>query len=229
MTLKVRLFAMLRECAGQESIEVEVVDGTTVSELVALLKERQDIGELVDRIPVLVARNRSYADGQDRLCEGDELALIPPVSGGAESECAKESESPKVYVRITDQELKVDGLFARVGTPAAGAVVTFTGTTRDVPHLFYEAYIDMAVEKIEEIVTRVVEDHGLEAAAVEHRVGRVRRGEPSVVIATSAVHREQAFKGAREIIDSIKESAPIWKKEVAGTEEKWVREAGPQS
>ncbi len=223
MTLKVRLFAMLRERAGQETIELELPGEATVSDLISILKEREDIGELVERMPVLIARNRDYVDEHEQLAEGDELALIPPVSGGA---AGKEG---KVHVRVTSDALDPGLLMANVRRPKAGAVVTFLGTTRDVPYLEYEAYIEMAEEKICEIVERAVEAHGLEAAAVEHRVGRVELSEPSVVIATSAVHREHAFKGAREIIDSIKASAPIWKKEVGETEEKWVEGTRPQS
>jgi molybdopterin synthase catalytic subunit len=100
-------------------------------------------------------------------------------------------------------------------------VVSFQGVTRDVPELEYEAYAEMAEAQIAEIVARAVERHGLCAAAAEHRIGTVPLSEPSVVIAASALHRDAAFAGAREIIDEIKARAPIWKKEegewVAGT------------
>ena len=223
MTLKVRLFAMLREHAGQETIDIEISDGATVSELLSLLKEREDIGEMIERIPVLMARNRSYVDEQAPLEEGDELALIPPVSGGAAA------AGGPVHVRIKEGSIKTDELLEQVRRPTAGAAVTFFGTTRDVPYLHYEAYVEMAEEKIREIAERAVEEHGLEAAAVEHRIGRVERCEPSVVIAVSAVHREEAFTGAREIIDSIKATAPIWKKEAGEVEEKWVKGVRPPS
>ncbi len=221
MTLKVRLFAMLRERAGQETIDIEISDGATVSELISLLKEREDIGEMIERIPVLMARNRSYVDEHVSLAEGDELALIPPVSGGAAT------ERGSVHVRVKEDSLQADELLEYVRRPAAGAVVTFFGTTRDVPYLQYEAYVEMAEEQIREIVERAVKEYGLEAAAVEHRIGRVERCEPSVIIAVSSVHREEAFNGAREIIDSIKVSAPIWKKEAGELEEKWVEGVRP--
>src|SRR5919198_1500545 len=101
----------------------------------------------------------------------------------------------------------------------AGAVVTFSGVTREVDHLDYEAYIEMAGEQIEAIVAAAIERHGLCAAAAEHRVGRVPRSEPSVIVAASAPHRGEAFAGAREIIDEIKARAPIWKREEGG----WVQ------
>ena len=99
---------------------------------------------------------------------------------------------------------------------SAGAIVTFQGTTRDVERLEYEAYREMAEERIRAIVTDAVERHGLEAAAAEHRIGTVPRGLSSVIVAVSAAHREEAFAAAREIIDRIKSEAPIWKKEVEG-------------
>ena len=106
---------------------------------------------------------------------------------------------------------------------SAGAVVTFTGVTREVPELEYEAYAEMAERQMAEIVSRAVQRHGLCAAAAEHRVGTVPRSEPSVAIAVSAPHRDAAFAGAREIIDEIKARAPIWKKE----EGEWVRGTTP--
>src|SRR4051794_7157434 len=109
-----------------------------------------------------------------------------------------------------------------VGRPGAGAIVTFQGTTRDVDSLEYEAYREMAEEKIAAIVTQAIDRHGLEAAAAEHRVGAVPLTEASVVVAASAAHRAEAFAGAREIIDRIKAEAPIWKKEVEAGEQRWV-------
>jgi molybdopterin synthase catalytic subunit len=111
-----------------------------------------------------------------------------------------------------------------VRDPRAGAVVTFTGVTRDVPELEYEAYAEMAERQMAEIVSRAVQRHGLCAAAAEHRVGTVPLSEPSVAIAVSAPHRDAAFTGAREIIDEIKARAPIWKKE----EGEWVRGVTPR-
>jgi len=143
---------------------------------------------------------------------GAEIALLPPVSGGA---------GPHVAVRA--EPLSVDALAALVRDPRAGAVVTFSGVTREVAHLDYEAYAEMAVEAMRSIASAAIERHGLCAAAVEHRVGRVGLGEPSVVVAASAPHRGEAFAGAREIIDEVKARAPIWKKE----EGEWVEGTVP--
>jgi molybdopterin synthase catalytic subunit len=114
-----------------------------------------------------------------------------------------------------------------VGRPAAGAIVTFQGTTRDVDSLEYEAYAEMAEQRIGEILRECAERHGLQAAAAEHRVGSVPLGEPSVVVAVSAAHREEAFAGAREAIDRIKAEAPIWKREVEGESRRWAEGSAP--
>ena len=114
-----------------------------------------------------------------------------------------------------------------VGDPAAGAIVTFQGVTREVELLEYEAYAEMAEERIAAILRDCAERHGLRAVAAEHRVGAVPLGEPSVIVAVSAAHRGEAFAGAREAIDRIKAEAPIWKKEIAGGGEHWVEGAVP--
>jgi molybdopterin synthase catalytic subunit len=127
-----------------------------------------------------------------------------------------------VHVKVKDAPLAVAHIVGLVNRPGAGAIVSFQGTTRDVDSLEYEAYVEMAEERMAAIVVAACERHGLEAAAAEHRIGTVPLGQSSVVVAVSAVHREQAFAGAREIIDRIKAEAPIWKKEVEGGEERWV-------
>lgn len=223
MTVTVRLFAMLRERAGSDSLEVELDDGATVAELLAKLGERPELGELLDRMPVAMAVNREYASAATPLAAGDELALVPPVSGG--------SGEAEIQVRITEEPLSLEAVSGAVSRPGAGAIVSFQGTTRDVMRLDYESYSEMAEEKMEAILCDCVERHGLEAAAAEHRVGSVPLGEASVIVAVSAVHRGEAFAGAREAIDRIKAEAPIWKREVeAGAEGergRWVEGAAP--
>ena len=127
------------------------------------------------------------------------------------------------HVRVTEEPLALDPLVARVSDPRAGAVVTFTGVTRQVAELDYEAYVPMAERQMERIVADAIERHGLCAAAAEHRVGTVPLSEASVAIAVSAPHRAEAFAGAREIIDEIKARAPIWKRE----EGDWVSGSRP--
>ncbi len=218
MTVTVRLFAVFRERVGSDSIELEVDDGATVAEALERLAERPELTDLLERMPVRMAVNRDYADSDTQLSSGDELALVPPVSGG---------EHDRVYVRITDGPLSLELLTGLVSRPEAGAIVTFQGTTRDVSHLEYEAYREMAEERIAEILRECVEQHGLAAAGAEHRIGSVPLGESSVIVSVSAPHREEAFSAARKAIDRIKAEAPIWKREVDAAGSRWVEGTVP--
>jgi molybdopterin synthase catalytic subunit len=217
MLVQVRLFAMLRERAGADSVALELEDGATVQDAIEAVRRQHGLDELIERMPVVMAVNREYAPEESVLSEGDELALIPPVSGGSARTGAAE-----VHVRVTDEPLSLERLAGIVGRAAAGAIVTFQGTTRDVERLEYEAYREMAEEKMTAILGDAIERHGLDTAAAEHRIGSVARGLSSVIVAVSAAHREEAFAGAREIIDRIKAEAPIWKKEVEEGSERWV-------
>ena len=208
MQVRVRLFAGLRERAGSPEVALELPDGASVGDALAQLSG------LTEGVPVVLAVNRQYAQHDDILQAGDEVALIPPVSGGSVG---------VAHARVTDEPLLLDPLVERVRDPRAGAVVTFSGVTREVPELDYEAYRSMAEAKIGEIVTAAIERHSLCAAAAEHRVGVVALSEASVIVAASAPHRGQAFAGAREIIDQIKAQVPIWKQE----EGDWVTGVTP--
>jgi molybdopterin converting factor subunit 1 len=212
MEVTVRLFAMLRERAGARELTLELPDGARVRDALA------ELGDLAAGLPLVMAVNREYAPEDQVLDAGDELALIPPVSGG---------ETALVHARVTAEPLSLDGVTARVRDPRAGAVVSFQGVTREVDRLEYEAYAEMAEERIAAIVSDAVASHGLCAAAAEHRTGEVPLSEPSVVVAVSAPHRGEAFAGAREIIDRLKAEAPIWKKEVEGGEGRWVEGTPP--
>jgi MoaE-MoaD fusion protein len=208
----VRLFAMLRERAGSGEVVLDLPEGARVQDALDRL------GALAEGLPLVMAVNREYAPSEQVLAPGDELALIPPVSGG---------ERP--HVRVSREPLSLDAVTARVRDARAGAVVSFQGVTRDVDRLEYEAYAEMAEERMAEICVAAIERHGLCSAAAEHRVGDVPLSEPSVVVACSSPHRGEAFAGAREIIDRIKAEAPIWKKEVEGGEERWVEGTRPSA
>ena len=207
MEITVKLFAMLRERAGASEVTLELPEGARVRDAL------DSLADVTAGLPVVMAVNREYADGDDVLSADDELALVPPVSGG---------ETVLVHVRVTQDPLSVDALAGLVRNPAAGAVVIFEGITREVEALEYEAYVEMAEEKIEAILNEVKDRHGLTAVAAEHRVGLVPLSQPSVLVAASGPHREQTFAGAREAIDRIKAEAPIWKKELAGGDGRWV-------
>jgi MoaE-MoaD fusion protein len=210
MVVRVRLFAILRERAGRDAVELHLREGATVADALRVLSQTEPWGELLDRVPVQMAVNRDYAAPQTPLSPQDELALIPPVSGGA---C---DGGGRLHVRVSAEPLSLDRLARAVSDPGAGAVVIFQGVTREVERLDYEAYIEMAEQRIEQIMRECVAAHGLCAGAAEHRVGSVALGEPSVIVAASAAHRAEAFAGAREAIDRIKSEAPIWKREHAG-------------
>jgi molybdopterin converting factor subunit 1 len=228
MLVHVRLFASLRERAGTDSLELELWPGATVGDAMQLLGEHDSLGELLERMPVHMAVNRDYAAAGTVLAAEDELALIPPVSGGA-AHAGEPGEQVPIHVRVSDQPLLLQALSAAVGDPGSGAIVIFQGVTREVERLDYEAYTAMAEERIEAIVRDCVAAHDLRAVAVEHRVGSVPLGEPSVIVAVSAAHRAEAFAGAREAIDRLKAQAPIWKREhVAGEPGRWVPGTEPQ-
>jgi MoaE-MoaD fusion protein len=206
----VKLFAMLRERADAESVEVELAEGATVGDLLG------ELDQLIGALPVRAAVNREYSDPARRLAAGDEVALIPPVSGGSD-----------IHAALLAGPLSLDRLVRSVVRDGAGAVVTFQGITREVERLDYEAYAEMAERRIVEILTELHREHGLEAIAAEHRTGSVPLGEPSVIVAASSAHRPQAFAAARGAIDRIKSEAPIWKREVEGEEGRWVEGTTP--
>lgn len=220
MLVRVRLFAMLRERAGAREIELELPDGAQVSDALAAMSQ------LGDGLPLVMAVNRVYVRADAVLSPGDELALIPPVSGGEED--GGDQKDATLHARVSDQPLRLDELVARVTDPRAGAVVIFQGVTRTVARLEYEAYSEMAEAQMAAIVAAAIESHGLSRAAAEHRVGAVALSEPSVAVAVSAPHRGEAFAGAREIIDAIKAQAPIWKKEIEGGQATWVPGTPPR-
>jgi len=213
MRVTVRLFAILRQRAGRDTLELDLPDGARVSDALA------EVDDLAGGLTLVMAVNREYAAADHPLAAGDELALIPPVSGGA-------TTAPHVAIR--EEPLSADAVVARVRDPRAGAVVVFEGVTRDVGWLDYEAYVEMATERIGRIVAECVAEHGLEAAGAEHRIGSVALGEPSVIVAVSAPHREEAFAGARALIDRVKAEAPIWKVELDQGEKTRVEGTLPQ-
>ena len=160
MEVTVKLFAILRERAGARELTLELPEGARVQDAL------DSLGELADGLPLVMAVNREYADADAPLSPDDELALIPPVSGG---------EAALFHVRVTEDPLSVDALAAVVRNPAAGAVVIFEGVTRDVEALEYEAYAEMAEERIALILADVQARHGLTGAAAEHRIGAAPR------------------------------------------------------
>jgi molybdopterin synthase catalytic subunit len=221
MVVHVRLFAILRERARRDSIELSLRDGASVADALEALSEVEPLGELLSRLPIQMAVNRDYATGDTVLAPGDELALIPPVSGGAPGLGAGGAE---LHVRVCAEPISLERLSRAVAHRDAGAIVIFQGVTREVARLDYEAYVEMAEPRIERIMRECISAHDLCAAAAEHRVGSVALGEPSVIVAVSAPHRAEAFAGASDAIDRIKAEAPIWKREhLSGSQARWVQ------
>src|SRR5579871_6200594 len=197
MRVTVRLFAGLREQAGWSRREIE-------ADRVADVWGALELGAQPDGL--LYAVNREYAPEEQMLADGDEVAVIPPVSGGA--------------FLLSEKPLSLDAVVREVASDEAGAIATFTGTARrhsrgrTVDHLEYEAYEGMAEETMSRLADRLRERHELIGIAIHHRIGLVGLGEPSVVIAVSAAHRAGALAACREAIDLLKTEVPLWKKEV---------------
>jgi MoaE-MoaD fusion protein len=208
LRFRVRLFAGLRERAGAAERELELPDGARVADVWAPL----DLGEEPEGL--LYAVNRQYAPGDRLLADGDEIALIPPVSGGG--------------FRLTAEPIDVGSVIAEVADERAGAVATFLGTTRvhsrgrTVIRLEYEAYEGMAEKVMEEIAGGLLARYDLCRVAITHRVGVVGIGETSVAIAVSAPHREHALAACKDAIDTLKVEVPLWKKEVYEGGEEWI-------
>jgi molybdopterin synthase catalytic subunit len=201
----VRLFASLRELAGRREQSLDLADGATVADVWPALR----LGDAPAGLAHAV--NRGYVDASAPLRDGDEVALIPPVSGGA--------EEVRPHVEVTAEPIDLATVAARVAHPGAGAVVTFSGVVRDssrdraVEHLDYEVFEEMALEELRRIARHVATRHSLLGIAVVHRSGRCEIGETTVVIACAAAHRAEALAACGETIDTLKAHVPIWKKE----------------
>ncbi len=206
MEISVRLFAGLRELAASGSLQLRLAEGSTVNRAIAELRKGPLRG-LPEGTAFVTAVDREYVDRGRVLEDGDELALVPPVSGGG--------ADPVRHAELTAEPLDVEALRRTVADASSGATVVFVGTPRDVPSLEYEAYVEMARAQIAVLARQVAIEHGLVAVAVAHRTGTVALGEASIVVAVSAAHRAPAFEGARQLLDAVKAQAPIWKGERA--------------
>jgi molybdopterin synthase catalytic subunit/molybdopterin converting factor small subunit len=208
MRISVKLFAGLREQAGVRERTLDLPEDAAVAAVWPLL------GLGVEPAGLLYVVNREYAEPVRVLAEGDEVAVIPPVSGGA--------------FRLSEEPLSLDAVVREVASDDAGAIATFTGTTRAqargraVLRLEYEAYEGMAEDTMAAIAAELKERYDLVDVAIHHRTGTVGIGETSVVIAVSAAHRADALAGCRDAIDTLKERVPLWKKEFYEGGEEWI-------
>jgi molybdopterin synthase catalytic subunit len=207
--VRVRLFAALRERVGAPERELDLPEGACAADVWAALPE---LGE--EPPGLLYALNREYVPRDHRLADGDELAMIPPVSGGA--------------FRLTAEPIDLDAVVAEVADERAGAIATFVGTTRiesrgrTVTRLEYEAYEGMAEQEMARIADELLRRYRLVKVAITHRIGPVAIGEASVAIAVSAPHRADALAACKDAIDTLKETVPLWKKEIYEGGEEWI-------
>lgn len=220
ITVKVRVFSLLKEIVGSTRFELELPAGAAVSDLVdRLTADYPDLRRHLAHI--IVAVNHTYADRSRPLASGDEVALFPPVSGGSED----------THVSITAGPIDPLALLELTTEPGAGAVVTFSGVVRDqsggrpVEYLEYDAYREMAEAKLRQVIAEARQRWPkVRRVAAVHRTGRLELGETIVMIAASAPHREDgAFEAARYVIDRLKEIVPIWKKEGWADGEEWLQ------
>ncbi len=220
MKVNVRLFASYREVVGAGQVLLDLPAGATVRDAVAALRRQHprlsDIPELV------IAKNRDYVGLDDPIGDGDELALIPPVSGGAVRAGDR--------ILVSGDPLSIDAAIETVSGRDTGGIVIFLGTVRDasrgtaVQHLEYEAYPEMAEAKMREIAARLEGLHAPLRLAIHHRVGDLAIGEIAVIIAAAAPHRAAAFAAARDAIDELKRIVPIWKKEYTDDGAVWIED-----
>ena len=220
MNVRVRLFASAREAAGVGHLLLDLPAGATVRDAVAAVtKAHPLVGEIRQMV---IARDRDYVTLDEPLVDGNELALIPPVSGGAITSAER--------ILVSPSPLSVDAAIAAVRGPDVGGLVVFLGTVRDasrgkrVRHLEYEAYAEMAEAKMHEIAAELERIHAPLRVALHHRTGDLAIGEIAVIVAAAAPHRDAAFAAARAAIDQLKRVVPIWKKEYTDDGAVWIED-----
>jgi MoaE-MoaD fusion protein len=226
MRVTVLYFAILRERVGLEREELELVGTADVGAARAAIAARHPA--LASLLPaVRAAVNRAFVPDAHALADGDELALIPPVAGGADGPRADATAIAKVA--IGPRPLAAEDVVAIVAGPGRGGIVTFAGVVRrqghrlaDVVRLEYEAYEAMALEVLAAIAAEIEAELPGTCVAIHHRTGALVVGETAVVVAAAAPHRAEAFAACRAAIDRLKERAPIWKKEIGESGAEWL-------
>ncbi len=212
MQVKVLFFGMLKELMGRASESRELPEGATLSDLLA--DYERDVPKLTLFLPsIALSVNQEYAPRSARLNDRDEIALLPPVSGGSAATPAG------AWVAIVREKIDVSGLAEQVRRTEDGAVVVFEGVVRDntrgrrTLYLDYEAYEGMALKRLQALADETLQRFSVRDVAIVHRLGRLQLGETSVAIAVASAHRGAAFDACRWIIDTLKKTVPIWKKE----------------
>ena len=221
MQVKVRYLWMLKEISRRDGEAVEVADGAALGDLYAALQQR--IPQLRQfQQAIALAVNYEYSGGETPLNEGDEVALIPPVSGGAAGETTaglNAAMQTSEHAAIVREPIPGDAITGAIRQPDDGAVVVFDGIVRNQTrgrrtlYLDYTAYEAMALKQMEQLAQQALAKFAIRDAWLVHRLGRLQIGETSVFIAVASAHREAAFEACRWLIDTLKKTVPIWKKE----------------
>lgn len=226
---KIKLFAGLPERLGQAEIDIQ----SSLEQMTAAELKRRITGMFPEHASIIqvsfVACNHAYASHEQMLHPSDELALLPPVSGGEEpnERNNERSDDPERRYVVTANKLAADEVLAKVIVPGHGAALAFTGTTREwthgkrTVHLEYEAYEPMAIATMEQIGAEIAERWPGALCAISHRIGIVGLAETSVVIAVSTPHRESCYEASRYAIERLKQIVPIWKKEIWEDGSEW--------
>jgi len=232
MFISVRAFASYREAIGAPSVRLDVPEGSSPGQVWDRLLGRYPRLASLPK-PHAFAINEEYVQESYALRERDELVLIPPVSGGAPKssrspQSPQSSQSTEAWVELVERAIDVNALLERVKHPQAGGIVLFLGTVRDndrgrhVKFLEYEAYQPMALKEMNRVVEEARRRWPLLGIAIVHRLGHLEVGDISVAIAVSSGHRKEAFEAGRYAIDTLKQTVPIWKKEVWDSGEAWI-------
>lgn len=218
MRVRVLSFGVLKDWFGSLPSPLEIPEGATVAELLERLcglTGRQT--SLLRGIAVSV--NAEYAPAVRRLCDGDEVGLLPPVSGGSQASDTGVDTGVSQLIELTREPIDAPGLIARAKQAEDGGVVVFDGIVRNntrgrrTLHLDYEAYEDMARKQMDELAREARSRFGVHSVILVHRLGRLEVGETSVLIVVASAHRAEAFEACRWLIDTLKKTVPIWKKE----------------
>ncbi|MDA8401553.1 MAG: MoaD family protein [Deltaproteobacteria bacterium] len=223
ISIKVRLFAALKEIIGKNQLDLQIPEGSTVKDVIAVIEETYPAVKKIIKISKY-AVNMEYTETEKKLTEGDEITIIMPVSGGVYS-----ASETNMHIEITGEKIDDAKVLDFVSDISAGSVLLFNGTVRDnddgkpVEYLYYEAYEEMAVKEIKKLISAAFNKYNILKVCVIHRTGKMDAGEISISIGVSSPHREDSYIASKFLIDNIKETVPVWKKEMFEEGGRWKR------
>ena len=226
INIKVRLFAAFKELIGKNLLDFTVKEGSSVKDIISIMETSYpDIKNILKVSKYAV--NQEYADTEKKLSDGDEITVIMPVSGGVSSFYS--AADAAFSIKITAERINCNEVLDFVSDSSAGSVLLFNGTVRDnedgktVEHLYYEAYEEMAVKEIKKLINEAFTKYNILKVCIIHRTGKMGIGEISISIGVSSPHRDDSYLASKFLIDAIKETVPIWKKEIFEEGGKWKR------